>query len=66
MEIRDYIILGEWKHIKSGEIYTVTGMRVNTTNSSDGHLMVEYQGKGLKFVRELKEFKKKFEKVEGK
>jgi len=63
MDIENQIKMGKWKHKKTGKFYIVIGMVINTTNSVDGQLMVVYRRSDDTYV---KEFKKKFEKVEGK
>jgi hypothetical protein len=52
----------KYKHIKSGDIYTVINNTIiNTTNANDGELMVLYHNKdGKLFVREIIEFHEKF------
>lgn len=58
----------KYRHKKSGRIYEVISMNIiNATNKDDGLIMVLYEGEkkdgtGVgKFVRELNEFKSKFE-----
>lgn len=53
----------EWTHLKTGKVYTIHAMDViNATNDRDGQVMVLYlNSSGMMFVRELEEFKEKFE-----
>jgi len=55
----------QYKHIKSGKLYTVLGIIINATNSNDGQKMVLYAGSDLfgthrLFVRDKTEFFEKF------
>lgn len=53
-----------WRHKKTGNIYEVSYMEViNCTNAQDGQIMVLYKRGGKTFVREINEFKEKFEPV---
>jgi len=51
---------GRWEHVKTGNIYNVINVVINTTNENDGQTMVLYQREGMMFVRESKEFLEKF------
>ncbi len=55
-----------YRNLKLGTEYRVQGFAKNTTNKDDGAVMVLYTEKKGKFVfvREIKEFIKKFEAVE--
>jgi len=61
--------LGRYLHLKSKTIYYALKVVTNTTNAQDGQKMVHYvkEGGGVfsspNFVRELSEFKEKFEKI---
>ncbi len=62
------IELGTWKNKKTGDLYEVTGTRINSTNDRNGEIMVEYQREVSldnhnRFIREINEFQQKFEKV---
>jgi len=58
-----------WKSIKTGDTYVTAGGEINTTNSSDGMIMVRYfEGRDsflhyLPFTREASEFLQKFEPI---
>lgn len=49
-------------HLKTGNIYRVTGERTNATNVpvQPGAIMVDYERNGEKFGREASEFQEKF------
>lgn len=53
----------EWIHLKTGTVYKIHTMDViNATNDRDGQVMVLYSNSsGKMFVREMEEFKEKFE-----
>lgn len=48
------------KHLKTGNVYRVTGEAINATNAQDGQNMVIYERDGKRFVREAGEFIEKF------
>lgn len=59
-----------WKHLKTGNLYTIFNLATNCTNAQDGQSMVIYRRHNPEmsadisfkyFVRELEEFKQKFE-----
>lgn len=54
----------DWIHKKTGNVYTLENFVIDTTNSTEGHLMVVYSKNDPKdinlYVRELKEFLEKF------
>lgn len=59
----------QWKNKKTGEIYRIYAMSINTTNSRDGEEEISYYKKGcdprkLLFNRNTHEFYTKFEKEE--
>ena len=54
-----------WKHLKTGHIYRVIKVVINSTNDRNGQKMVEYRvSRPAKsetvFVREISEFQDKF------
>lgn len=56
-----------WKNKKNGEVYEILQKALDCTNARDGEQVFIYQmveKRDLYFVREQKEFLKKFEKVE--
>ena len=56
-----------FRHKKTGNIYTIVDTAINCTNSQDGQVMVIYKNNNDQiFVREIREFNDKFEKIEGK
>lgn len=54
----------DWVHKKTGNIYTLANFVLDTTNETEGRLMVVYHRNGLIdtniYVREIKEFLEKF------
>lgn len=60
--INQMIEPGKWRNKKTSRIYEVVGCVLNATNAMDGQIMVHY---GETFVREIGEFKEKFEKVQN-
>jgi len=60
----DKEIFGEYCHKKTGKVYFVTALAINTTNAQDQQEMVIYNGFGKNFVRSLSEFNEKFIKIE--
>lgn len=59
-----------WKHTKTGNLYVIFYLATNCTNAQDGQSMVIYRRSNPNlsssidfkyFVRELEEFKQKFE-----
>lgn len=59
------VYVGLWKNTKSGNLYLVTGTRIDCTNSkqnlSNKHqCMVEYERNGIKYTRSYLEFIEKF------
>ncbi|MCH5167837.1 MAG: hypothetical protein J1F35_08160 [Erysipelotrichales bacterium] len=56
----------DWVHKKTGNLYTLDDLVIDTTNSTEGRIMVIYHLAGTRrdfdlYVRELKEFLEKFE-----
>lgn len=56
-----------FRHKKTGNIYTIIDTAINCTNFQDGQVMVIYKNNNNQiFVREIKEFNDKFERIEDK
>ena len=52
---------GTWQHIKTGNLYLVTGTRIDCTNGRNNTIVVEYENAaGEKFCRDQDEFVNKF------
>jgi hypothetical protein len=49
------------KHIKTGKLYTLHGIVIDATNTTDGRRMALYSNSdNIFFVREISEFMEKF------
>lgn len=59
------MFIGSYRHKKTGNIYKVTGIALNTTDERDGQRMVIYTRGGMTFVRDRTEFREKFEFLSG-
>lgn len=66
---RDIADHRRWRHKKTGNLYEVLSMAVDCTNARDGTVVVIYYRVGCvdvpQFVREVAEFRAKFEPVEN-
>ena len=60
MEIKQGIVV---RNIKTDNLYVINGTALNCTNANDGQVMVIYANETQEFVREITEFKEKFEAV---
>lgn len=64
-EYKGVVIPAVYRNKKNGEAYHTLHTAYNATNSADNELMVVYYSKkhDMSFVREINEFKEKFEYV---